>query len=213
MRKLRSYCSARFRQGEKEMKTSKLDVVKNSIVKVGDGRGFVIEHNGDRLVVTAAHCLPHLPPAHLGAYNNEKTYKNLLGRIGDRRSIWVECIFADSVSDVAVLGAPDSQSLYDEWEAYEKFTDPLKPIQIRKAKESETVWMLGLNGLFVSGVVTNINEIRVNVRTDGNVIRPGMSGSPLLGRDGSSVSLCAINDDLSQVNLPMCLPRWILERG
>lgn len=194
------------------MELVKLDVVKNSIVKVRHGRGFVIEHKKDRLVITAAHCLPLLPPPHLGAYLQQKTYENLLGRIGDRGNIWAQCKFADPVSDVAVLEAPDSQEYVDECEAYEEFTELLTPIEIRKAKKGEVVWMLGLDGRFKSALVASLNETRVKVQTSGGIIERGMSGSPILGCDGSTVSLCAINDDLFQVNLPMCLPRWILER-
>jgi hypothetical protein len=39
-----------------------------SVVRVGAGRGFVIEtEDEDRLIITAGHCLPHLPPSHAAA--------------------------------------------------------------------------------------------------------------------------------------------------
>ena len=31
---------------------------KDAVITVGEARGFVIEHGHDRLIVTAAHCLP-----------------------------------------------------------------------------------------------------------------------------------------------------------
>jgi hypothetical protein len=34
-----------------------------AIVAVGDGRGFVVQVDEHRYVITAAHCLPDLPPA------------------------------------------------------------------------------------------------------------------------------------------------------
>jgi hypothetical protein len=38
---------------------------KNALLRVGDGRGFVIEiESHGRLVVTAAHCLPRTPDPH-----------------------------------------------------------------------------------------------------------------------------------------------------
>jgi hypothetical protein len=87
---------------------------KASIVKVGDGRGFVVTHGGEKLIVTAAHCLPHLPPAHVWFYLEERTYADLAGRLGGTGKVWMECIFADPVSDIALLGSPDNQALYDE---------------------------------------------------------------------------------------------------
>ena len=33
------------------------------VITAGSGRGFVVEGVGERLVITAAHCLPFLPPA------------------------------------------------------------------------------------------------------------------------------------------------------
>jgi hypothetical protein len=31
------------------------------LITVGAGRGFLAEHDGQRLVITAAHCLPKIP--------------------------------------------------------------------------------------------------------------------------------------------------------
>ena len=43
------------------------DIAKRAVVAVDGGRGFIIEallpnRGPTRLIVTAAHCLPHLPP-------------------------------------------------------------------------------------------------------------------------------------------------------
>jgi hypothetical protein len=62
------------------------DQVRAAVITVGEGRGFVVE-GWDRYVITAAHCLPHLPPpaSFLGA--NERTYKALLGPLGQEPTI------------------------------------------------------------------------------------------------------------------------------
>jgi hypothetical protein len=40
-----------------------------SVVKVGGGCGFVVEtKDQDRLIITAGHCLPKLPPSHPASY-------------------------------------------------------------------------------------------------------------------------------------------------
>jgi hypothetical protein len=59
----------------------------SGIVRVGDGRGFVIRcqnyHGHEELVViTAAHCLPHFPPPHPAMYLEERTYQRILGPLG-----------------------------------------------------------------------------------------------------------------------------------
>jgi hypothetical protein len=39
-----------------------LDLVTPSVVRVAGGRGFVVEGKAERLIITAAHCLPFFPP-------------------------------------------------------------------------------------------------------------------------------------------------------
>src|SRR5829696_1886489 len=72
------------------------------------------------VVVTAAHCLPFFPPCYSASHQEERTYKSLLGRIGEATTIWAECLFADPVADIAVLGPPDTQVLSDHADAYEE---------------------------------------------------------------------------------------------
>ena len=83
-----------------------LETAKQAVITVGKGRGFIID--GDpRMIVTAAHCLPRLPPAHGASYTEERTYQNLVGHIGEaQQTIWGECLFADPVADIAVIGEP-----------------------------------------------------------------------------------------------------------
>src|ERR1700676_1265757 len=110
------------------------------VVKVGEGRGFIISYRAnvpqppkelpelkgfqapkfieDRLVVTAAHCLPEWPPPCSASYRQERT-SQLLGRLGNSANdVWAECLFADPVADIAVLGCPDDQAFGDEADAY-----------------------------------------------------------------------------------------------
>jgi hypothetical protein len=81
-----------------------LDEAKNAIVKVGGGRGFVVQGERDRLVITAGHCLPDFPTCHSSSHTEERTYKALLGSLGEKPAVWAECLFADPIGDVAVLG-------------------------------------------------------------------------------------------------------------
>lgn len=103
----------------------------SSIVTVGDGRGFVVEASIVQLmhdfktrewrslkrsqsyIITAAHCLPHLPPCHGASYVQERTYPNLVGPLGEAPTVAVECLFVNPVADIAVLGKPDDVGLAD----------------------------------------------------------------------------------------------------
>jgi hypothetical protein len=101
-----------------------LATAKAAIITVGDGRGFLVEARQTRLVVTAAHCLPHLPPPPPAWYTHERTYRKLLGPLGaDAPLIWAECLFVDLISDLAVLGEPDGHAYVGERDAYAAFVE------------------------------------------------------------------------------------------
>jgi hypothetical protein len=85
-----------------------LDAAKQAVVVVGDGRGFIVEAGYRRLVITAAHCLPHFPPCCGASHLHERTYEGLLGQLGAEPKVWAECRFADPIADVAVLGSPQT---------------------------------------------------------------------------------------------------------
>ena len=162
-------------------------------------------------VITASHCLPYLPPAHPASPLEERTYANLLGHLGESPTVWAECLFADPVADVAVLGQPDSQSLYAERSLCELMPDialaiadtlhDYKPIIIKTFdgemiedkdhNESLTTqaWLLSLDG--------NWFECEVEHRPDGplwiskanELIVGGMSGSPILSKAGATIGV------------------------
>lgn len=104
-----------------------------AVVTVGDGRGFIVKLNRRRLVITAAHCLPELPPAHAASYTHERTYKELLAPLGTKPKVWAECLFADPIADLAILGAIDMDDFPDEMIAYRALTQDVHPFKIGKA--------------------------------------------------------------------------------
>jgi hypothetical protein len=78
---------------------------------------------------------PSSPSGPRRSYLEEKTYGNLLGRLGETPTVFVECLFVDPVSDIAVLGSPDDQALGNEADAYEELLEPIKPLAISDTKE------------------------------------------------------------------------------
>jgi hypothetical protein len=111
-----------------------------AVLRVGGGRGFVVEMGRDRVVITAAHCLPwdRLPPPHPARHASEVTFPKLLGPLGRKRpTVWAECQFIDLVGDIAVLGAPDSQIFSDEAHAFDELVDSVTPFAVADAPEQE----------------------------------------------------------------------------
>jgi hypothetical protein len=97
--------------------------VQDAILMVGRGRGFIVQprlglYPEVPVVLTAAHCLPHLPPSP-SFRMEERTYPRLLGPLDSSEpSIWAECVFVDPIADIAVLGEPDERNLHEECLAY-----------------------------------------------------------------------------------------------
>ena len=87
---------------------------KPTVIKVGDGRGFVVEdQRGTRVVITAR--LPQLPPAHPWSNDEERTYSSLLGPLKGKPRIAAGCQFSIRVINVVDAGWLGGSS--DRWSA------------------------------------------------------------------------------------------------
>jgi hypothetical protein len=83
------------RASRKQRRDGPPDRLKDAIITVGDGRGFLVAHaSWPHRVITAAHCLPRLPPAHPSI---KPHYFNLLGPLDQPPSVPAQCVFADPV--------------------------------------------------------------------------------------------------------------------
>jgi hypothetical protein len=127
-----------------------------SVVRVGEGRGFIVNGNDDgKLVITAGHCLPVMPPCMNFSDLSERTYRRLIGPIGREPTISAECMFVDPIGDLAVLGPPDNQDLSEECDIYEAFVEQLTAFSTadilptplsHEMPEGEIGWVLSLAG-------------------------------------------------------------------
>ncbi len=179
-----------------------------AVIKVGEGRGFVINQHrrevtllkrkrtvswNERLVVTAAHCLPRLPPCSPASFSYERTYNDFLGPLGGPKPhVSAECLFVDPVADVAVLGRPDDQEFCEQAEDYEALTqwdNDLAPVlRIGKAPRKGAAWVLTLDGKWCRCIAEHNNRWIWIVK--GNpLIEGGMSGSPILADDGTVIGI------------------------
>jgi hypothetical protein len=209
-----------------------------AVVQVGDGRGFVVEAGHRRLIITAGHCLPNLPPSHPGSYDEERTYTALLGPLGAEPAVWTECLFVDPVADLAVLGSPDNQELADEAEAYEALVEgavalPLGRLTFARkqlALPDGTVFpgppsaqseaqLLSLSGHWFScRVKSRGRSLWIEGATES--IQGGMSGSPIIAPDGAALGVvcvsrggCNLSDHREGGPNPLLyanLPAWMI---
>jgi hypothetical protein len=196
-------------------------MITNSVIRVGDGRGFVVEDSrGFRYVITAAHCLPFFPPCHGFSDTHEGTYENLLARLGEQPSVWCECVFVDPIADIAVLSAPDNQELAEQAEAYEALVEddaitpftiaepPSKPIAEQVASltgigvgEEEAMrecgaCLLSLEGEWFPCKVRHYPNGMLMIHDAAPGIMGGMSGSPIITEGGKAIGIVCIGSEV-----------------
>lgn len=143
-----------------------------------------------RVVVTAAHCLGKLPPANAMAYFEERTY-NLLGSLdGSKSNVCAECLFVDPVGDIAVLGTPDAQEMYEQAEAYDALVDDATALRIGRPRTGRG-WVLSLDGHWVPTTI-KVHSTLFGTGLEIGPTKPGMSGSPILNDAGRAIGAVAI---------------------
>jgi hypothetical protein len=197
------------------------------VVKVGEGRGFIVEAQQTRLVITAAHCLPHFPPPAACVGSDERTYGNFLGPLDGEPLGWCELIFADPVADIAILGAPDSQALYDKYDAYiALFEDrPAFPVA-DPLSELTNAWLLSLDAEWQACKVRHVGDdyplasaTPLWIEEAKGGIRGGMSGSPIVAGGAAIGMVCVSGGKPEAVHteggpnprLTHTLPGWLLK--
>jgi Trypsin-like peptidase domain len=199
-----------------------------AVLRVGAGRGFLVEAKHERLVITAAHCLPELPPPHSMSYTEERTYPNLLGPLGKTEPmVWAECLFGDPVADIAILSTPDRQELYDQAAAYDELTELRPSFRIDDAPISDRAWLLSLAGEWTPCRVQRAGDdqrfaLRMPLWIEDAMvgIHGGMSGSPIVTDDGAAIGVLSVSGGKESEGstqsgpnprLADCLPGWLLQ--
>src|SRR4030095_7753945 len=182
----------------------------DAVIRVGDGRGFLVDFRRSRLVLTAAHCLPTLPTsAHPYAHLEERTYANLLGPLDDETAtVWAELLFVDPIADVAVLGTPDNQELSAESDAYDAVVDERPAFRCGAIDNDSAGFVLSLDGVWMPCSVRPANNWRGRLSVMGASTPCGTSGSPIVRADGRAVGI--VSSEGAHPRLALDLPGWLL---
>ena len=141
----------------------------------------------------------------------------MLGPLGEKPTVWAECLFADPISDLAILGPPDDQELSEQCEAYEAFLESLTPLPIAEAGEAGEAFFLSLENQWFSGHFDRIHGGSMCLSKLEGAIRLGMSGSPILNARGEAIGVVNLTDNkpgsesyVWQTPLFRNLPGWML---
>jgi hypothetical protein len=168
--------------------------VSKSLVRVGGGRGFVVQELVNfrrRFIITAAHCLPSIP-SHPGERRDwDETLQDLIGLLGAPPSVWAECLFADPIADIAVLGAPDNQELSEQADAYEALVSSRMPLKVGGAMArdvSSAALVVALDGHLIHCAVCCLGG-PLWIENLAEPIVGGMSGSPIVDQAGVAIGL------------------------
>ena len=134
------------------------------------------------------------PNDRLGEYwfhTEDRTYPDLLGLLGERPHIWAECLFADSIADLAVLGSQSTQALASQAEAYEELMAGLPVLLMVKAPRKSCGFVLNFDGKFQQCVVEH-HYGSGSLVLQSDQIEAGMSGSPVLLDNGTAIGVVCL---------------------
>ena len=146
---------------------------------------------------------------------------NVLGPLDQKPTVWAECLFADPIAGIAVLGEPDAGSWSKESKAYDDLVEPIPPLKsiaslrsveqvksalrrnyvtplrIADAPEEGRAWLMSLKGEWFQCMVmyTKIFETPLFIIDPEQPPVRGMSGSPILSDNGKAIGVfCLISD-------------------
>jgi hypothetical protein len=184
------------------------------VITAGSGRGFVVEGAGERLVITAAHCLPFLPPAQSFFGPKERAYGPLLAPLGDEPRAWAVCRFVDPIADIAVLGSPDNPHADD----YKALMGTATALSIGDpVRHPVNFWaparLLSLDGRWFSCTIRHFGG-PLWITHAAERVSGGMSGSPIVAVAGTAIGVvCTITlprEGGPNARLSDNLPGWLL---
>src|SRR5262249_45534809 len=151
-----------------------LEKARRGVVRVGSGRGFVVEGKLGLFIVTAAHCLKIRIPCASFAVPLERICRRL-GHLGERKkpTVWGECCFIDPIADIAVLQQPDPEVFCEHSEEWDAMVDQTTPFPLSEEPAKAKAWFLSLDCRWSACEVERFGHSLV-VEELAEEIQPGM---------------------------------------
>ena len=119
-----------------------------------------------------------MPPTTPAAHSYERTYEGLLGTLdGHTTDVSAECLFADPVADIAVLGCPEEKEFSAE--LYESLVDEAPALRLGTMRKGRG-WLLALLGERWIATTLQVSFGSKGAFLSTGPTESGMSGSPIL---------------------------------
>jgi len=176
------------------------------------GKGVIVPGN---IILTATHCVyMHTPSPPV---TNDW---NLLKMRAKKEEFVANVVFAESISDLSVLGEPDMQD-YPENNKYLECCSQCMPVQVFngefKARKTYKAFICLIDGRRIAIEHQNYHsEAESQFYETNEIIKPGDSGSPIVNKDGeligvlSSANCEGVKSDGSFPIINQCLPSRLL---
>jgi Trypsin-like peptidase domain len=168
-------------------------------------------------IITASHCVEW---DNSGLMALEKPYLNKIKTVSGNLIAQTRAV--EPVSDIAVLGSPDSQTFYHESVVFDELCERVAPVKLLRSipKSEFPVWIRTHRKTWVAGMaIYRGGNSSFAYKTDIK-LSSGTSGGPIVNHNGELVGVvsnCTSTSDGGKYTstaglLPLALPVWVIAR-
>ncbi len=178
------------------------------------GQGVLVAARDEPgFVITAAHCIEHYNSG--GMTLNDFCLEPAQTHGGEELVLSVYAV--EPVSDIAVLGMPDTQALSNDSDAFEAFCERTQPVPV-STDEPELfeagkfpVHVLTHHGTWLEGTATLYGKNGPTLSIDDCSIESGSSGGPIITDQGQLVAIVSTGRGTAP-RPHQVLPVWLWNR-